>query len=143
MDLLLKRPYKLPTYTIGKLYINGEYFCDTLENTVRDLNNDGDLEDPGEKKIYGETAIPKGVYKIILAMSPRFKRILPVLLNVKYFTGILIHRGNYPKDTHGCILVGENKIKGGLINSTIYEIKLVKLMTTAIKNGEDITITIE
>lgn len=143
MQLTLKRPYKLPTYTIGKLYINDEYFCDTLEDTIRDLNNDGDLEDPGEGKVYGETAIPKGIYKIILAISPKFKRILPVILNVNYFTGILIHRGNWSKDTHGCILVGKNKIKGGLIDSTIYEKELVKLMTVAIKNGEDITIIIE
>lgn len=143
MKLLIKRPYKNPKYTIGKLYIDGTYFSDTLEDPVRDLNNDGDLEDPGESKIYGDTAIPKGEYKVILALSPKFKRILPVILNVKYFTGILLHRGNSVKDTHGCILVGENKIKGGLINSTVCETNLVKRMTAAINAGEEITLTIE
>lgn len=143
MKLLIKRPYKNSKYTIGKLYIDGTYFSDTLEDPVRDLNNDGDLEDPGESKIYGDTAIPKGEYKVILALSPKFKRILPVILNVKYFTGILFHRGNSVKDTHGCILVGENKIKGGLINSTVCETNLVKRITAAINAGEEITLTIE
>lgn len=127
MKLLLKRIFKGNTYTIGKLYIDGEYFCDTLEDKVREV------------KIKNETAIPTGTYKVIVNMSPRFKRLLPRLLDVPGFDGILIHRGNTDKDTSGCILVGENKVKGKVINSTPYEKKLVEIL----KNESDISITIE
>lgn len=127
MELLLKRIFKGPQYTIGKLYVNGKYFCDTLEDVVREI------------KIPNETAIPFGTYKVIVNMSPRFKRLLPRLLNVPGFDGILIHRGNTPSDTSGCILVGENKVKGKVINSTPYEKKLVEIL----KDENDISITIE
>lgn len=113
--------------TIGKLYVNDKLICDTLEDTVRDLNRDGDLLDVGEKKVYGETAIPSGTYKMIINMSPRFKKLLPRLLNVPGYDGVLIHTGNLPADTHGCILVGtrgDNCIKGG--TSTL---SMNKLMT--------------
>lgn len=127
VELLLKRIFKGTGYTIGKLYIDGEYFCDTLEDAVRD------------KKIPGETAIPAGTYKVIVNMSPRFKRLLPRLLDVPGFEGILIHRGNTPSDTAGCILVGENREKGKVLNSTPYEKKLVELL----KDKIDIKITIQ
>lgn len=126
-QLVLDRIFKGSDYTIGKLYINGEYFCDTLEDTVRD------------KKIPNKTAIPAGTYKVIVNTSPRFKRLLPRLLDVPGFEGILIHRGNTPEDTSGCILVGENKVKGKVINSTQYELKLVELL----KDDDNITITIK
>jgi len=119
MKITIKTIYK-GDYTIGKLYLNDIYFCDTLEDPIRDLNNDGDLDDIGEKKIWGDTAIPKGIYTVILSYSPKFKKILPRLLNVPNFDGILIHGGRLITtkiDTHGCILVGENKVKGQLINS--------------------------
>lgn len=128
MKLLLKRIALKDTYTIGKLYIDGVYFCDTLEDAVRDV------------KIKHETAIPKGIYKITLVSSPRFKRILPRLHDVPGFTGILIHRGNTIDDTSGCILVGENKKKGMVLNSTKYEVELVKKMTES--NSKNITIEI-
>ena len=131
MKLKLVRKYKCPNYTIGHLYINDKYFCDTLEDTVRELNTIND-------KIKHKTAIPKGKYKVVVTMSPRFKRLLPLLLNVPFFEGIRIHRGNDENDTSGCIIVGENKIKGKVINSTYYEKKLVELL----KNEEDIEIEI-
>lgn len=143
MDLLLQRRFLGEEYTIGSLYVNGEYLCDAIEDQVRDFNEDGDLLDPGEEKVYGETAIPFGEYDIELSMSPKFKRLLPMLLNVKHFTGIRIHRGNTAKDSHGCILPGENKVKGKVINSTKYEVELVRLMTEATERGEDISIVIE
>lgn len=96
-----------PTYTMGKFYINNEYFCDTLEDTVRE---DG-------VKIYGETAIPAGIYSVIITFSPRFKRELPVLLDVPNFEGIRIHNGSYPKDSLGCILIGKRYKDGMLTNS--------------------------
>lgn len=121
MKLTLKRIFKGADYTIGKLYVDGKYFCDTLEDRVRDLAK--------EKKIPGETAIPAGTYKVIVTMSPRFGRMLPRLLNVPFFDGILIHRGNTAKDSAGCILVGENTAKGKVLNSAGYEKKLVELLT--------------
>lgn len=143
MRLLLKRRYKSPLYTIGSLYINNNYFSDTIEDTVRDYNKDGDLEDAGETKIFGETAIPYGTYKVELTMSPKFKRILPLVKNVRHFTGIRIHRGNTAGDSHGCILPGENKEKGRVLFSTKYEMKLIERILGAVKNGEDITLSIE
>lgn len=112
--LLLIRKNKQKGYTEGELYLNGKFFCFTLEDTDRDYNKDGDLDDKDESKIYGETAIPYGKYPIILNMSPRFKKILPRLQNVKGFDGVLIHGGNKVADTLGCILVGD-KIKDGII----------------------------
>ena len=126
IKLLLKRIALLNKYTIGKLYINGEYFCDTLEDTVRYI----DLR-TGKGKIKGEKAIPYGTYKVILNVSPRFKRILPRLLNVPFFEGILIHSGNTHKDTEGCILVGENKQVGMVLNSKKYEQMLIERLKDA------------
>ena len=109
---------------------------------MRDINKDGDLNDSGESKVYAQTAIPYGKYKITLNKSPRFKRDLPRLLDVPHFEGILIHRGNTAKDSAGCILVGENKIKGMVINSTKYELDLVNKMREEINKGGTITINI-
>lgn len=132
MELLLKRIY-LGAYTIGKLYINGEYFCDTLEDKVRDLNKDGDLDDEGEGKIYAETAIPYGEYKVQLTYSPKFKRILPLIIGVKHFEGIRIHgvlKGAIARPVHtaGCVLVGKNTIKGALTKSFEYVEKLMLIL---------------
>lgn len=137
MKLLLKRIALRDNYTIGRLYIDGKYFCDTLEDKVRDLNKNG-VFDGNEKKVYGETAIPYGIYQVIVNYSPKFKRELPRLLNVNSFDGILIHRGNTAKDTAGCILVGENKAIGKVINSTPYELKL----TETLKKEKNVTIEI-
>jgi len=142
MELRLRRLYPHENYTIGKLYINGVYFCDTIEDRDRDLNKDGDLNDQDEGKIYGKTAIPCGTYDIILSMSPKFKRVLPLLLNVKHFSGIRIHRGKTAANSAGCIIPGENKIRGGVINSTEYETKLIQLMLDDIYNNKSIRIII-
>lgn len=142
MKILVKRTFLGDTYTIGHMYINGVYFCDTLEDPVRDTNKNG-VFDNGEKKIAGDTAIPYGTYPVTVDVSPKFKRELPRLAGVSEFEGVLIHRGNTTKDTAGCILVGENKVKGKVINSTLYEERIVKHCKAAIKMGEDITITIE
>lgn len=146
MHLELTTKFGGPTYTIGDLTINGTFFCNTLEDTIRslvDLNKDGDFDDKGEGKVFGETAIPRGTYKIILTYSKRFKRILPELLNVKGFVGIRMHSGNKAIDTHGCILVGDNTEKGIVTGSKVKELALVKLMQSAIAIGEEITITIK
>lgn len=102
----IKRTFKGAEYTIGKLYIDGAYFCDTLEDTVR----------TGEK-IAGKTAIPAGTYKVKMTWSPRFKRYLPEILNVPNFTGVRIHAGNSALDTAGCVLLGLNKVKARVVCS--------------------------
>jgi hypothetical protein len=128
MNIQVKRIFLGETYTIGKLSIDGEYFCDTLEDTVRD---------PGVK-IQDQTAIPYGTYKVILDFSIRFQRIMPHILDVPGFEGIRIHSGNTDKDTDGCILLGVNKIKGEVINSKVTFDKFFSI----IQNQSDITITI-
>ena len=141
MDLLLERKYLKKEYTLGALSINGKYFCDILEDTVRDINKDGTF-DCGEFKIKGHTAIPYGEYEIALTYSPKFKRELPLLLNVPHFEGIRIHKGNSRQDTEGCLLPGENRERGKVLNSTKYEVELVDRIKKAIKNKEKVTIKI-
>lgn len=137
MKLTLKRIALRPTYTIGRLYIDGEYFCDTCEDKVRDTNKNGWFDESSKK--YGLTAIPYGTYKVILSMSNRFKRVLPLLLDVPEFSGIRIHSGNSADDSLGCILVGENKQVGKVLNSRKTEKKLMKVLQAT---DEDIEIEI-
>jgi len=132
MIIIIKRIFKGPAYTIGKLYIDGKYFCDTLEDTVRK---------PGVK-IPGKTAIPAGKYKIKLTESLRFGRLMPRLENVPGFTGVLIHPGNTAEDTRGCILVGKNLAKGKVLDSRETFAKLFKLMFVAERGGEDLEVEI-
>lgn len=134
MKLLLQRHALRDGYTIGRLYIDGVKFCDTLEDTVRDFTK--------EHKVYGKTAIPPGTYEIVVNVSPKFKRLLPRLLAVPHFDGILIHRGNTAADVSGCILVGENRIKGALVNSTGYERRLTEILLEAQSRCDDITIEV-
>lgn len=152
MKLKLKRIFKGKDYTIGKLYINNIYECDTLEDVDRGLTSNMSLEDIKTRKVYGNTAIPIGTYKINMnTISPKFKyRVwakpyngkLPRLENVIGYEGVLIHVGNKPEDTLGCILVGRNLIKGSVVNSTECFHKLMNKLLEANKN-EEITITIE
>lgn len=142
MKVLLKRIAKRATYTIGKMYIDGDYFCDTLEDTDRGLKQSMLPSTIRLKKVPNRTAIPTGTYNIVLNMSPKFKRVLPRLLDVPEFDGILIHRGNTDRDTSGCILVGENKEVGKVINSTGYETRLIAMLSKAQASGETLTIEI-
>lgn len=142
MKLLLKRVALRETYTIGRLYVDNHLFCDTCEDKVRDIEREG--------KVYGKTAIPYGTYKVTLGVqSPKYsqraaydwcKGYLPRLLNVPHFDGILIHAGNTADDSSGCILVGENKVVGKVINSMATLKRLYGILKEA---GEDITLTIE
>lgn len=147
MKIKLKRIALKKDYTIGKLYIDDVYFCDTLEDAVRDLNKNGKF-DNCEKKIYGQTAIPYGTYEVTTnVVSSRFKnRIwakpyngkIPRLLNVQSFDGVLLHPGSSQLDTSGCILVGKNTIVGRLTDSQ----KTFHLLMQKIKNQKNITIEI-
>jgi hypothetical protein len=142
MELKLKRRFFGAGYTIGSLYIDGEYFCDTLEDTDRGLSQAMPPEKIRRIKVVHETAIPTGVYKVIVNLSPAKRRMLPRLLDVPGFSGILIHKGNTKNDSSGCILVGENKVKRKVINSTPYEKRLVEILTKAQEQGKEISIEI-
>ena len=131
---LIRKEY--PTYTRGVLFIDNEKFCETLEDVNRDINRNGKF-DNGEAKVYGDTCIPYGKYKIILSYSPKFKRELPEILEVPNFQGIRMHRGNKISDTYGCVLCGEKVNNGYLSNSTPYEIKLVELFKQAKSRNEE------
>lgn len=142
MRLEVKRIAKKDSYTIGNLFVDGVYVCDTLEDAVRTT------------KVYGKTAIPIGTYEITMdVVSPRFKDRswakpyngkLPRLLNVPNFEGVLIHVGNNSSDTSGCLLVGKNSIKGMVTDSINTFNKLMNnYLVPAHKRGEKITITIE
>jgi hypothetical protein len=142
MKLQLQRRYRGVDYTIGSLYIDSEYFCDTLEDTDRGLTQTMSPEEIRKIKVPHETAIPTGIYKVIVNLSPAKRQLLPRLPDVPGFSGILIHRGNTKNDSSGCILIGENKVKGKVINSTPYEKRLVEILTEAQEQGEDMEIEI-
>jgi len=135
MELKLNRIFFSPTYTIGKLFINGQYVCDTIEDVNRDLNKDGDLNDAGESKVMHKTCIPFGKYEVIVNISQRFKRYLPRLINVPHFDGILIHNGIDETSSSGCIIVGKNTEKGKVSKSREYMNLITdKLLTEQHKN---------
>lgn len=143
MILALDRKYKLPTYTIGKLYIDGEYFCDTLEDKDRGLTDDMTVSKISKIKIKKETAIPTGTYKVTITYSNRFKKNMPLINDVKGFEGIRIHSGNTDKDTEGCLLVGMNLERGKVLKSQETFRKLYKMLSGAKLRGEYIQITIK
>ena len=142
MELRLERKYRNNNYCIDKLYINGKYFSDVLEDPDRGLTDTMSLEEIKKIKIKGNTCIPYGTYNITITYSPRFKKNLPLLNNVKGFDGIRIHSGNKPQDTEGCLLPGFNKIKGQVIDSRVTTDKLIAQIQQALNKGEKVTITI-
>lgn len=117
MRLTLKRIANKDNYCIGKLYINGKYFCDTLEDVDRGLDDSMTEADILKQKKYGQTAIPTGIYTVLLTYSPKYKKVMPLINNVKGYSGIRIHSGNTSKDTLGCLLVGKNTVVGRLTDS--------------------------
>ena len=131
MEIVLHRQYPKPTYTIGKLYIDGQYFCDTCEDADRGLDQMMDVPEILKRKIQNETAIPTGVYIVRFTYSPRFKRLMPQIENVKGFSGVRIHAGNTAKDTEGCVLLGKNTIKGGVTNSRAWVTKFETALKVA------------
>ncbi|MDC1809052.1 DUF5675 family protein [Bacteroides uniformis] len=144
MKITLKRRFLGTSYTIGDLYIDGDFFCHTIEDKVRELPAYCPLTPKGincqcKEKVYAQTAIPKGTYKVTMEYSPRFKRVLPRLHNVPHFIGILIHSGTDENSSSGCIIVGMNKVKGKVVESRKTSDALNKILSGA----KDITITIE
>lgn len=138
MKIKLIRKYRKETYTIGKLYVDGVYFCDTIEDRDRGLNNDMGLAEIMVKKRYGETAIPYGTYDVEITYSPKYKRMMPEIKGVKGFSGIRIHSGNTSKDTLGCLIVGKNTQVGMVTESR----KTYNALFALMKDKKDITIEI-
>ena len=152
MELILKRIAKRKTYTIGRLYIRQQvmdeylpgtedkYFCDTLEPTWRDYEH-------GAYKVKGRSAIPEGRYAVVISWSPKFKQWLPILLGGPDFNckwqGIRIHAGNTAKDTEGCILVGQNREVGKVLDSRKWLYELKQKIVEAKDRGEAVWITIK
>lgn len=135
MELKLNRIFLGSSATIGELLVNDKHLCNTLEDRVR----------PEGEKVYGKTAIPEGTYEMVLSYSPRFKKILPEILNVPNFTGIRIHCGNSSADSSGCILVGtwDGEKEDWVGNSRIAFDELMALLEEATNNKEKVTITVK
>ena len=152
MELILERLAKRKTYTIGRLYIReqvmdeylpgyeNKYFCDTLEPTWRDYEH-------GAYKVKGRSAIPEGRYAVVISWSPKFKQWLPILLGGPDFNrkwqGIRIHAGNTAKDTEGCILVGQNREVGKVLDSRKWLYELKQKIVEAKDRGEAVWITVK
>jgi hypothetical protein len=142
MKLLLKRKFKCETYTVGDLFIDGKFFCHTIEDCVRLLpetcpDTPNGISCRCKEKVYAQTAIPAGEYKVTMEISPKFGRVLPRLHNVPHFLGILIHSGNSAGNSAGCIIVGDNTAKGKVTNSRAVSDRLNALL------GREKDITIE
>ena len=142
MELRLERKYRSSKYCIDKLYINGKYFSDALEDPDRGLTDSMSLEEIKKIKVKGNTCIPYGTYNVTITYSPRFKKNLPLINNVKGFDGIRIHSGNTPQDTEGCLLLGLNKVKGRVVDSKVTVNKFIDIVQEALNKGEKVTITI-
>lgn len=151
--ILIKRIAKKKTYTISKWYINGKYFCDGIEDTDRGLTQSMTEAQILKKKIYGKTAIPTGTYSVIRTYSPKFATrtwarpyngCLPILQNVKGFDGVRIHPGNDAGSTLGCLLPGDNKVVGKVLNSQKTFFALMdKYIVPTLKRGEKVILTIQ
>lgn len=134
MKLTLKRKFLGDKYTVGDLFINEKFFCNTIEDTVRKLPSTCLYTSKGQSckckgKVYAQTAIPAGTYNVTMEYSPRFKRKLPLLHNVPHFIGILIHSGNDESASAGCLIVGSNAVKGKVTQSRVTSDKLNAILS--------------
>lgn len=154
MELLIDRKWKKQSYTISNLYIDGKWFCNCLEDADRGLDNSMSEDLIRTLKKPSITAIPRGTYDITLdVVSPKYSKVqfykdvcngkVPRLKNVKGFDGILIHAGNTDKDSSGCLLVGQNKVKGQVVNSKETFKQLYKILQDGKSRGEKIVIKIK
>ncbi len=144
MIITIDRAWKKAGYTISRIYVNGMLFgCNAMEDTDRGLRSDMPLSEIKAKKVYGQTAIPSGEYECAYTYSARFKKMLPLLLNVKGFEGVRIHSGNSAKDTEGCILCGKNDKVGWVSDSRFWTNKLIQTMKTAWDKKEKVIIKIK
>lgn len=154
MEIILRRIAKKDKYTIGKVYINGAYICDSIEDKDRGLTDSMDLSQIKKIKVKDQTAIPAGTYQVTLNVkSPKFGAkeyykkycggYLPRILNVKGFDGILMHRGTDQNSSSGCIILGYNTIVGKVTNSQKAFEQVYTMLKGASSRGEKINITIK
>lgn len=136
MNLLLIRDNFSSVCTLGKLFIDGQYEAEILEDQDRKL-------EAGGKKIYGQTAIPKGTYKVVIDYSSRFQRNMPHILDVPQFEGIRIHPGNTAADTDGCLLIGTSRVANrAVLESRIAFTRFYAKLEAALDTGEEVTIEV-
>lgn len=142
MRVTLRRIAFKDKYTIGRLYINGVYFCDTIEDKDRGLYDWQSVEYILEKKIKHETAIPYGMYKLLWSYSSKYKRLMPEITGVKGFSGIRVHSGNTAEHSSGCVLLGYNKKAGMVLDSRKVCKKFDEIVEGYYKKGEPMTFEI-
>lgn len=142
MEITIKREVKTPNSTISSLAVDGKFMCYVLEDTDRGLKQDMNLQIIKEKKVYGKTAIPAGRYKVVITMSNRFKRELPLLLNVPGYEGVRIHPGNTAENTEGCLLPGITKAQDFVGNSRAAFSAIFAAIKKAISAGQEVYLTI-
>ena len=144
MDLNINvvRKYFKEKYTIGNVFTNGQWFSNSLEDCDRGLQQGMSLSQLKKMKKYGATAIPYGTYDVSVYFWPKYRKKYPLLQNVPAYTGVLVHGGSTHKDTLGCILVGENRVKGQLTNCEKYVRKLTQMCEDAIQSGGKVILTI-
>lgn len=130
----VERKYRKKEYTIGTLSINGQWICDTMEPHC--------INWQWEEKVPGKTAIPEGTYKIQMKRSPKFKKNMPYLIEVPHFEGVMIHTGNFPNHTQGCILVGYNTVRGLVLKSREAFDKIMERIDYALEVGKEVIIRI-
>lgn len=153
LELTLERRYRCDDYTIGKMKVGSVVTSDTLEDKDRGLTSDMSLAAIKLRKVFGKTAIPTGTYRVKLTYSPKFANkswakkydgLVPEILDVKGYSGVRIHPGNDQYDTEGCLLVGENKVKGKVINSVAKYCELMdNYLMPAFKRNDEIWITVK
>lgn len=143
MEINVRRIARRDTYTIGRMYIDGEYYCDTFEDKDRGLTQDMPLAEIRRLKVWGETAIPAGHYLVTSAYWAKYRINVPLINDVPGYTGILIHNGRTEQHTTGCIIVGENRAVGQVFNGKKYMTELNDMVVSATMRGEEVTIDIE
>ena len=143
MTIRIDRKWKKAEYTISKVYINGRYFgCNALEDTDRGLLQTMQITELQRRKIKGKTAIPRGYYDVRITYSPKYKRMMPLVVDVPAFSGIRLHSLNKPEDSEGCIGFGKNDKVGWISDSKYWTDKICRLIETALNKGEKVTLIV-
>ena len=143
MTIRIDRKWKKAEYTISKVYINGRYFgCNALEDTDRGLLQTMQITELQRKKIKGKTAIPRGYYDVRITYSQKYKRDMPLVVDVPAFSGIRLHSLNKPEDSEGCIGFGKNDKVGWISDSKYWTDKICRLIETALNKGEKVTLIV-
>lgn len=143
MLITLDRKWKTSNSTISNVTVDGVWQCFALEDRDRGLKDSMTEDEIKKIKVWGQTAIPEGKYRVGLHKSPKFKKTLPHLHKVKGFEYILIHGGNFPADTHGCLLPGTGRAKDMVTNSRVAYEALNKKIRAAMDRGEDVFVEIK